>query len=112
MMMLFLGGCVRFTKVVISEGVTEIGEYAFMGCGVKEVYISKTVVKIGQGAFARNYDSLEDVTFENPSNWFSVEPDYDYEGDVAIENALDLSDSYENALLFRSDESGRYWYCK
>ena len=108
----FSWGCVRLTKVIISEGVTEIGEYAFMGCGVKEVYISKTVVKIGQGAFARNYYSLEDVTFENPLNWVSVDHDRGMnEGDL-VETPLDLSDSYDNALLFRSDESGRYWYCK
>lgn len=99
----FSWGCVRLTKVIISEGVTEIGEYAFMMSGVKEIYISKTVVKIGQGAFSRNYSSLENITFENPLNWVSV---YD-----STETTLDLSDSYENALLFRSDESGRWWHC-
>ncbi len=99
----FSWGCVRLTKVIISEGVTEIGEYAFMMSGVKEIYISKTVIKIGQGAFSRNFSSLEDITFENPLNWVSVYG--------STETALDLSDSYENALLFRSDESGRWWHC-
>ena len=106
----FSWGCVNFTSVIIPDGVTEIGAYAFLNCGLKQIYISKTVVKINYGAFSRNY-GLEDVTFENPSNWVSVESLWGSDGATVEEVALDLSDSYDNALLFRSDESGRWWHC-
>lgn len=41
------------TKIVISEGVTSVGKYAFQGCSnATEVQIASTVTSIGQSAFS------------------------------------------------------------
>ncbi len=40
-------------KLVIPEGVTEIGSYAFSGSSLKEVVLPSTLKKIGTGAFQR-----------------------------------------------------------
>ena len=39
-------------KLVIPEGVTEIGAYAFSGSSLKEVVLPKTLTKIGDSAFS------------------------------------------------------------
>ena len=42
----------KIKKVIIEEGVTNIGKSAFRGCSeLAEVHISKTVKKIGDSAF-------------------------------------------------------------
>lgn len=38
--------------VVIREGVTSIGNYAFVSCGMDDIEIPDSVTRIGQGAFA------------------------------------------------------------
>lgn len=39
------------TRVVVGEGVTSIGAYAFEGCGMKEVSLPATLTVVGQSAF-------------------------------------------------------------
>ncbi|MCH5222811.1 MAG: leucine-rich repeat domain-containing protein [Muribaculaceae bacterium] len=42
----------QLEKIVISEGVVSIGEYAFLGCkNLKEVVLPSTLKNIGEGAF-------------------------------------------------------------
>lgn len=48
------------TKVTIPEGIRDIDNAAFMGCGIKEITIPSTVKRIGGAAF-RNCPSLETV---------------------------------------------------
>lgn len=55
-------------KVIIEEGVTNIGAYAFSGCSkLAEVHIPKTVKKIGNAAFW-NCTSLTQIDIPNSVN--------------------------------------------
>ena len=52
-------------KIVISNSITSIGEFAFFGCFVlKEVIIPNSVTKIGQNAFER-CESLTELVIPN-----------------------------------------------
>ena len=52
----------RVKKIVISEGITSIGNYAFSGCGqLTEVMIPDSVIAIGHSAFSR-CNNLETIT--------------------------------------------------
>ena len=57
----FSGGLRDLTLVKIPEGVTSIGENAFMYTGLKTVHIPKSVKHIGNGAFYGCFD-LKKVT--------------------------------------------------
>lgn len=39
-------------SIVITDGITEIGNYIFNRCGIKKIYIPDSVKRIGKGAFA------------------------------------------------------------
>ncbi|MCM1236241.1 MAG: leucine-rich repeat protein [Ruminococcus flavefaciens] len=47
-------------NIIIPDGVTEIGDWAFNSCGIKSIVIPDSVEKIGSYAFA-NCKNLEDV---------------------------------------------------
>ncbi|MBQ7757465.1 leucine-rich repeat domain-containing protein, partial [Anaerotignum sp.] len=52
----------EITSVVIEDGVTRIGSFAFLDCNnLKEVTISDSVTSIGKGAFM-SCNALEDIT--------------------------------------------------
>ena len=44
-------GCLQIEKVVISEGITSIGDYAFYGSGIKEAVLPEGLTEIGDYAF-------------------------------------------------------------
>lgn len=44
-------GCTSLTSVVISDSVTEIGDYAFQSTGLTSIEIPNSVKRIGEGAF-------------------------------------------------------------
>ena len=50
-----------FTALVVEDGVTSVGNYAFEGCGLTEVSLPDTLVSLGQSAF-ENCDRLKAVT--------------------------------------------------
>ena len=63
-------------KIIIEEGVTSIGEFAFAQCSVTEVIISNTVARIGEYAFwlcdsltsiiiPESVTSISESTFDN-----------------------------------------------
>ena len=55
--------------VVISEGATSIGNYAFVSCGMDDIEIPDSVTRIGQGAFALS--SIESIKI--PSGVTTIE---------------------------------------
>ena len=55
-----LAGCTGISEVVIEEGITVIGDYAFYDSAVKKVTLPSTLTEIGKYAFA--YGALKSVT--------------------------------------------------
>ncbi len=55
----------KISKIVVKEGVTSIGSYAFYECeNVKEVILPETLTTIGDGAFAK-CQNLEKINIPN-----------------------------------------------
>lgn len=60
--------CVNVKSITIPASVVVIGRYAFYSCkGVTEVVIPSTVVSIGVYAFRKT--AVTSVTFESPNDW-------------------------------------------
>lgn len=55
--------CWELTGILLPEGVTSIGEYAFEECDIKTIYLPVSVTKICAGAFYMT--SLESITLPN-----------------------------------------------
>lgn len=54
-------GCNAIAKVKIPYGITQISQYAFEGCDLKELILPNSVISFGQNAFSSNYN-LKSVT--------------------------------------------------
>ena len=79
--------CARSAKnVVIPDGVTEIGYYAFDNCeSLTSVVIPEGVTKIGVWAF-RDCESLESVEFGGTvAQWKAIERGYNWNYNVPAE---------------------------
>ena len=56
-------GCESLEKIILPEGLTDIGEYAFLDCSsLKTVILPSTLEKIGLGSFS-DCEKLSDITF-------------------------------------------------
>lgn len=53
--------CASLKKVKFESAVEEIGQHAFVGCHMSELYIPETIVEIGDNAF-QNCEELKKVT--------------------------------------------------
>ena len=61
----------RFRSVIIQNGVTRIGSYAFFWTGVRHIAIPVSVTSVGSGAFGE--DSLSDVYYAGTKEqWLAV----------------------------------------
>lgn len=58
--------CMALKTVVLEDGITEIGDYAFFQCGITSVNIPKSVQRIGLAAF-QNCNMLTQMTIETGS---------------------------------------------
>ena len=59
----------HLSSVTVPEGITSIGIYAFYGTAIEEITIPATVKYIGRLAFA-NCSALKTVVFGNPDGWY------------------------------------------
>lgn len=65
--------CTSLSDVTLPEGITEIGNYAFYGCtALGSVTLPESVTSIGNNAF-RNCSGLKSVVYGGtPTGWASV----------------------------------------
>ena len=59
-------------RAVVEEGVTSLGEYAFLGCAVEEVLLPSTLTVVGKEAFAA-CASLKELRFEYDAPAFAAD---------------------------------------
>lgn len=99
----------RISSLTIGEGVTRIGDYAFMLCSfVTKVVIPESVTSMGDWAFW-HCSSLATVTFENGSQLKTIEGGYPSSGTFADCTALT---SIEIPASVETIEAAAFWHCR
>lgn len=112
---LYVGNQV-ITELVIPEGVTSIGDYAFFGTNFRSVTIPDSVASIGHAAFSGsaierlvlNAALIDDSAFSNCTSLTSVtfKDGVHYINDWAFENCTALSSvTFGNGLLSIGDKA-------
>ena len=106
---LYINGELVQGDLVIPDGVTSIGDYAFNGCSsLTSVEIPDGVTSIGWSAFS-GCNSLTSVTFGDTTGWYVTNSSEDWNnktgGNAVTLSATDLAD---NARLVKF--YSRYWY--
>lgn len=107
------------TELVIPEGVTSIGDYAFFGTNFRSVTIPDSVASIGHAAFSGsaierlvlNAALIDDSAFSNCTSLTSVtfKDGVHYINDSAFENCTALSSvTFGNGLLSVGDRAFRH----
>ena len=100
---LYLNGK-KLQDLVIPEGVTSIGDYAFNSCkSIVTVNIPESVTSIGLYAFS-GCDYLIVATFKNPYGW-----KVSYNGTTYSNISASLTDVSVAATYLRSTRAGYYW---
>lgn len=98
----------RISSLTIGEGVTRIGDYAFMLCSfVTEVVIPESVTSMGDWAFKR-CSSLTTVTFEKESQLKTIGGDYYY---GAFSDCTALT-SIEIPASVETIGNTAFWHCQ
>ncbi|MBO5369775.1 MAG: leucine-rich repeat domain-containing protein, partial [Clostridia bacterium] len=111
----------EITKVVVSDGVTSVGSFAFKAlANVTNVEIASTVAVIGAAAFAE-CGNLEEITipngvetiddgafFESGISEFAIPASVTYIGEGAFENCQNLTSIIVDSenMSYSSDEYG------
>lgn len=96
----------RMESFTVPEGVTEIGDYAFLGChNLKRVSLPSTLKRIGVGAFC-NCEHLDDSDLKLPNGLLEI-------GDYALKNCdwvrnIELPNSVKNASLLLTNYRSIY----
>ena len=82
-------GKTNCTEIVIPEGVTEIGNYAFSGCsGLTSITIPASVTHIGEDAF-ENCTNLTAVTYTGAvEQWYELGYTFSSNPDVTCRNGM------------------------
>jgi hypothetical protein len=103
---LYLNGAL-VTDLVIPDGVTSIGSYAFYNCtSLTSVTLPSGVTSIGSYAFY-NCSKLTSVVFENASNWYCASSSSATSGtDIASE---DLENTSTAVTYLAKTYSDKYW---
>lgn len=107
------------SELIIPEGVTSIGNYAFCGTSFRSVTIPDSVASIGHAAFSGsaierlvlNAALIDDSAFSNCTSLTSVtfKDGVHYINDSAFENCTALSSvTFGNGLLSVGDEAFRH----
>ncbi len=88
------------TELVIPDSVASISSYAFYNCtGLTTVTIDSSVIKIATYAFY-GCSSLDSVELLDSDNWY-----------CSVNNeAIDVTDTEQNATWFSSTYPKYYWY--
>ena len=97
--------CRSLENITLPEGVTYIGEMAFMGSGLKNIYLSQNVRFVGNGAFSPlgKYSEIEDYSDKLES--IEVSSDNQYYSSIdgvlynKLENVLVAYPSAKNNIL-------------
>ena len=101
------------TELVIPEGVTSIGSWAFYGCsGLTSVTIGNGVTSIGSYAFY-NCGGLTSIIFEDTSDWYRTTSSSDWQNKTGG-TSTSVTDYETNAKYFKSISYyyDYYWYKK
>ena len=97
------------TNLVIPEGITSIGDYAFSYCSsLKSITIPEGVTSIGKAVF-RYCNNLTSVTFEDPNGWWYASSSTATSGtDLEAADLLDVS----TAATYLTDTYDNYYWKK
>ena len=99
--------CDSFTSIIIPEGVTSIGDSAFAYCdNISSITIPSSVTSIGYKAFY-GCTILRSVEFVDPNGWYYTSTEGATGG-----TSLTLTDSSQNAKYLKSTYYNYYWYKK
>ena len=99
--------CFNLTSVTIPESVTNIGEHAFCGSGLTSVTIPESVTNIAWGAFSNCYD-LTSVTILNPDCEIT---DY-FDNGYTFTNEYNEDSSMFNGTIYGYADSTAQAYAK
>ena len=93
--------------VIITNGVTSIGEHAFWNCyNLTSITIPDSVTSIGNYAF-EYCSSLSSITFNGNGTWYRT-TNSNYTGGIII----DVTSPSDNATYFTNPDESYYWYKK
>ena len=105
-------GCENLRQVNIPQSVVEIRESAFSGTGIINVYIPKSVEKIGRRAFSET-NNLVRITIEeggNPEIDGSAFYDIAYNAAIMLPKSITyLPDTFLQNVM-TDDDGNEYWY--
>ena len=97
------------TELIIPQGVTSIGDYAFYNCeNLTRVEIASSVTSIGRYAF-QGCTSLSSLVFKDTTTWYRTSSLADWSAQTGGTKTA-VSYAYNAATYFTSTYKEYYWY--